>query len=179
MLIVISGPSGVGKGTVIKELLTQLPELQLAISYTTRSPRPGDRPGKDYYFVSPEEFAKIDFLESAEVHGFKYGTPNKEYQGDVLFEVDIQGANAIKAKRPEALTIFILPPSDEELAKRLVKRKTEKPAEIKIRLETARQELKRQWESDYQVVNDKIDHTVNKISEIIKLELEKRKGENK
>jgi guanylate kinase len=176
MFIVVSGPSGVGKGTVIKELLKQLPQLNLPVSYTTRPPRTGEKNGQDYYFVSEEEFAKTDFLEWAEVHGNKYGTPALNYTGDVLFEVDVQGAESIKTKCPDCLTIFLLPPSEAELEKRLTKRKTEQPLDVKRRLQTAKKEAKKRWEADYLIVNDVLSDTVAKLIEIIKLEQEKKKG---
>ena len=175
MLIVISGPSGVGKGTVIKELLSKDTSLTLSISYTTRAPRKGETNGKDYHFVSVQEFEKFDMLEWAEVHGKKYGTPNIEYPQDTVFEVDIQGAEAIKTNRPDSLTVFLLPPSPDVLEKRLIGRDTEAESDIKVRMTTAKKELKRRWEADYQIVNDKLEDTVNKISEVIKLEKLKRK----
>lgn len=177
MLIVISGPSGVGKGTVINSLLKKLPDVDLAISYTTRQPRPGEKNGREYFFVSDDNFAKTDFLESAVVHGFKYGTPNLEYLRDTIFEVDIQGARSIREKRPGCLTIFLVPPSQDELQNRLANRKTEKPQDIEIRLKTAKTEMKSCWEADYVIVNDDLKHTVDKIIEIIKLEQQKRKDQ--
>ena len=175
MLIVIAGPSGVGKGTVIKALLKQMPHLQLAVSCTTRQPRKGEQQGKDYVFVSEDEFEQTDFLEWAVVHGYKYGTPNKDYQGDVVFEVDVQGAQAIKANRPDCLSIFLIPPSTDELEKRLLKRNTEKPADIKRRMETAKQELKKRFNYDYIIVNKVLIDTVEKVKEVMKLEQTKRK----
>ena len=138
MLIVISGPSGVGKGTVIKSLIKKLPDLDLAISYTTRTPRPGEKNGREYFFVKDADFDQTDFLESALVHGYKYGTPNLEYLKDTIFEVDIQGARSIREKCPSCLTIFLVPPSQDELQNRLANRKTETAEDIEIRLKTAK-----------------------------------------
>ncbi|MFH1429659.1 MAG: guanylate kinase [Candidatus Margulisiibacteriota bacterium] len=175
MLIVVAGPSGVGKGTVIRELLKKMPELHLEVSYTTRKPRPNEKNGIDYYFVSEKEFDKIDFLESAEVHGNKYGTANREFKKDTVFEVDVQGARSIKENRPDCLSIFLLPPSPGELEERLRKRNTENPEDISTRMETAKKELKQRFDHDYIIVNNVLEHTVDKVLEVIKLE-KKRKG---
>lgn len=176
-MIVISGPSGVGKGTVIKSLLKKFPDLDLVISYTTRTPRPGEKSGREYFFVKDEDFAKTDFLEWAVVHGNKYGTPNLEYDKDTIFEVDIQGARAIREKRPDCLTVFLVPPSQGELQQRLSNRKTENTEDIETRMKTAKTEMKSCWEADYVVVNDDLSHTVDKLIEIIKLEQTKRKDQ--
>ncbi|MFC1478537.1 guanylate kinase [Candidatus Margulisiibacteriota bacterium] len=175
MLIVIAGPSGVGKGTVIRELLKKMSELRLEISYTTRKPRQNEKNGVDYFFVSEKDFDQIDFLESAEVHGYKYGTPNRDFKKDTVFEVDVQGARAIKTKRPDCLSIFLLPPSPGELEERLKKRNTEQPEDITKRMVTAKKELKQRFDHDYLIVNNVLEHTVDKVMEVIKLE-KKRKG---
>jgi len=174
MLVIISGPSGVGKGTVIKKLLQKMPSLDLSISYTTRKPRKHEIHGKDYFFVTEKEFDNMDFLEQAEVHGNKYGTPNVKYKKDIIFEVDLQGAKSIKQKREDSLSIFLLPPSSKELENRLIGRKTESKSEIKERLNTAKKELKKRFEHDYLIINKDINNTVKKIKHIINLENEKR-----
>lgn len=171
MLIVICGPSGVGKGTVIKYILNKNTDFKLSVSYTTRKQRNGEINGKDYYFVSDEEFARIDFLEWATVHGNKYGTPNLVYEENTLFEVDVQGAKAIKAKRPESIVFFLQTPTTNELAERLAKRNTEKKEDIALRLATAKQELKERWFADFILVNDKVEATGDKIIELIKIKM--------
>lgn len=174
MLIVIAGPSGVGKGTVVKKLLAKMPSLKLSISYTTRKKRINEQDGVDYFFISKEEFEKMDFLEWAEVHGNKYGTANLEYVGDYVFELDVKGASAIKQKINNAITVFLLPPNEQELKRRLKKRNTETEEEIKIRLKTAQQELKKKFDYDYIIVNNDISETVKKIISIIELERKER-----
>ena len=176
MLIVISGPSGVGKGTVIKELIKRNPAISLAISYTTRPRRNGERNGAEYHFVDEATFSKTDFLEWAEVHGAKYGTPNIPYEGDVVFEVDMQGAKSIKQKCPACVSIFLVPPSEEELVSRLQKRNTETNKEIKVRLTTAKKEMKSQFDYDYVIVNKALENTIEKVEGVIQMESNKRKG---
>lgn len=177
-LAVIAGPTAVGKGTVVRHLLAQHPEFKLSISATTRAPRPGEVDGVDYYFWTQEEFdqaiANDELLEYATVHGFnRYGTPRKPVEealarGEhVVLEIDIQGAKQVKAKMPEALTIFIMPPSWEELVRRLSSRGTEDAAEQAKRLETAVVELAAANGFDHTVVNDDVAKCAAEVVELM------------
>jgi len=190
LLVVISGPSGVGKSTVVKRLLKLSPKIRLSKSVTTRKPRPGEKKGVDYTFVSKKEFfdleQKKEFLEWAEVHGYYYGTPQKfvneqlENGGIVVLEVDVQGATKIKEsvergkiKTGAQVFIFLIPPSVDILAFRLKKRKTEDPEVVNYRLRAAIAELQVMEKYDYIVVNDMIDRAAEKIMAIINVEKER------
>lgn len=184
LLIVVSGPSGSGKGTLCTLLRQRFPDLAYSVSMTTRSPRPGERNGVDYFFVSTEEFLeKIkagEFLEWAKVYDNYYGTPLTYVKGclqngkDVLLEIDIQGARQVKKLFPEAILIFIRPPSFEELGVRISKRGTDSQEEIEKRLSSAKQELQAAAEYDYVVVNDSQERAVEEILEIIRQEKARR-----
>lgn len=175
LLLVISGPSGCGKGTICKEFLKRN-DADISISATTRKPRIGEVDRKDYFFINMNEFKSMieneDFLEYACVHGNYYGTPKKfvmeklESGRDVLLEIDIQGALQIKRKFKDGIYIFILPPSMEELKKRIIKRGTETEESIKQRYENAYKELKYICEYEYAVVNDEVEKAVKKIEAI-------------
>ena len=179
-LIVISGPSGAGKGTVISKLLEKNKDLWLSISATSRKPRGKEKDGVEYYFLSEEDFEKkIDedyFLEYAKYQDNYYGTPkstiiDKLKEGiDVVLEIEIQGAAKIKELIPEALFIFILPPTEKELLKRLIGRNTEDNAKIIKRFERAYKEINEVTKYNYVVVNDKVDEAVEKVKAIIKAE---------
>ena len=176
LLIIISSPSGGGKTTVRSRLLGLIPDLHYSVSWTTRKPRQGEVHGKDYFFVSLEQFLKkkdkSEFLEYAEVFGSFYGTPKDNIDDaikkgqDVLLDIDTQGALQIKSKK-DAVLIFILPPSLEILKGRLYNRKTDSETEIWKRLKDAQRELKCVRQYDYAVINDNIDMTVEKIKSII------------
>jgi guanylate kinase len=166
-LTVISGPTAVGKGTVVRYLLNQNPEIALSVSATTRAPRPSEVDGKDYFFVSHERFDQMieqnELLEWATVHKVnRYGTPRAPVlealaQGrQVILEIDIQGARAVKESMPECNTIFIAPPTFDDLAIRLASRGTESEAEIARRLVTAEVEMAASAEFDHLVVNDQV-----------------------
>ncbi len=169
--LVISGPSGVGKGTLVNMLREEFPSLEFSISYTTRNPRRGEVHGKDYYFVSREEFNRLIredfFAEWAKVHSNYYGTPREEIdkklrQGiDVVFDIDVQGARQLKRNLEEATFVFVMPPSIEELGKRLKKRSTETEKHIEMRLQNALEEMRFAEEFDYIVVNDNLKEAYN------------------
>lgn len=180
LLLVISGPSGAGKGTLCKALRAEMPELVYSVSATTRLPRPGEVHGVDYFFVSREEFARAveeeGFLEWAEVYGNWYGTPRRwveEMIGsgrDVVLEIDIQGARQVKKRFPKGVFIFVVPPTMEELARRLTGRGTDSPEEIARRLSQAVEEMECAHEYDYVVVNDKVEKAVATLKSIIEAE---------
>jgi len=180
ILFIVSGPSGVGKGTVINEVLKLVPDVNLSISYTTRAPRKNETNGKEYFFVSEEEFRCMiergEFLEWANVHGNLYGTPKRYIEEklknceDVILEIDTQGARQVKKAFPNGVFIFILPPSIDELLKRLYKRGTESKEVIELRLSNAKEELKEWKWYNYTVINESISRTGEIIASIIKAE---------
>ena len=176
-LIIITGPSGVGKGTVVKELLDRNKDIWLSISATTRNPRIGEKDGENYYFISDERFKdmidKKDFLEWAQFAGNYYGTPlstvNEKIEKGfiVLLEIEVEGAKQIKEKFPEALSIFLLPPSKAELEKRIRNRGTEKEEVIDRRLSRANYEIASSNEFDFILTNHDVDETVKGVFKII------------
>lgn len=177
LLVVYAGASGVGKGTIMKKLLAADPNIRLSVSATTRAPRKGEVNGREYYFVTREEFedliAKDGFLEHAEYVGNCYGTPKEPVfrmldEGlDVFLEIELKGFLQIKESCPDCLSIFIVPPSFEELQARLEGRGTETPEVIAARLKTAREELEHHNLFDYVVVNDDVDRAVKEVLSII------------
>ncbi len=183
-LIIISSPSGGGKGTLIKEVLKTLPNIGYSVSYTTRNPRVGETHGKDYFFVSREEFKNLigqgEFLEYATVHDNFYGTSLNQVKAeieaghDVILEIDVQGAASVRHKIPEAVSIFILPPSFEILRSRLVARATEKGAHLALRLQNSFEEVSRFEEFEYVVINDEVLRAFTDLQTIILAERLKR-----
>ncbi|HIV68056.1 MAG TPA: guanylate kinase [Candidatus Butyricicoccus stercorigallinarum] len=179
ILFVLTGPSGVGKGTVLKEVRGQR-ELYLSISATTRQPRPGEQDGVHYFFLTREQFekkvAENGFLEHAEFSGNCYGTPAAPVDAqldaghDVLLEIEVQGAMQVHQKRPDAVRIFIAPPSFDELERRLVGRGTEQPEVVRRRLETARHELTMAEQFDYIVVNNTVEQAAADVLAILRAE---------
>jgi guanylate kinase len=179
-LIVLSGPSGVGKSTVIAELLTQRKDIYFSVSFTTRSPRPGEVDGVNYNFVDRPEFERMiqnhELLEYAEYVGNYYGTSLKVIQDhleqgvDVLLDIEVQGASKVKEQCPEAVLIFVIPPSLEELAHRLQSRNTDAEDVIALRLERAREECGEINKYDYLVVNDSVVAAVGEIVSILTAE---------
>lgn len=183
-LIIISSPSGGGKGTLIKELLASVPHLGYSVSLTTRAPRPGEENGREYHFVTAEEFqSEISdggFLEYAEVHGNLYGTSLKLIDkitstgDDVILEIDVQGADSVMAKVPDSVSIFIMPPSFETLRARLIARATEQMNDLELRLRNSLDEVREYTHFNYVVVNDQIDAASQKLAAIIIAERQKR-----
>ena len=180
MLIIVSGPSGVGKGTICAELRARNPQIRESISMTTRARRNGETEGVDYFYVSEERFNEMaahgEMLEHAYVHGNQYGTPlayvveQLEQGYDVLLEIDVQGSIQAMKAYPDAVTIFILPPNRAELRNRLIKRTTETPEAISLRLRNAELELFMTKEYQYCVVNDEVDRAVSKVEAILTAE---------
>ena len=175
--IVLSGPSGVGKGTMYSRLLKLLPDLTVSVSVTTRPPRDGEIDGVHYYFVSREKFLEMRdsgmLLESAETVGNFYGTPKApvleklDAGRDVLLEIDVKGARQIKQAYPDCVTVFVLPPSEEELRRRLIGRGTESEEQVGARLALAKSEIEQSGLFDYRVVNEDIDVAVGEVIKII------------
>jgi len=171
---VITGPSGVGKGTLIRLLLDRFPRMALSVSATTRAPRPGEKDGVDYHFLSPEEFQeRIDrdeFLEWAEYAGNRYGTLRSELDRDahpLVLEIEVQGARQVRARVGDAVSVFIAPPSEEALRTRLVGRGSDSPEQIERRLQTAWRELAARDEFDHVIVNDDLDAAVEELSQLV------------
>ncbi|AOT68421.1 guanylate kinase [Geosporobacter ferrireducens] len=180
LLIVVSGPSGAGKGSICRQLLNTVSEIKLSVSVTTRNPRSGEVEGENYYFVEKKDFEKLiekdDLLEYAKVYDNYYGTPRKYVmdhiqQGkDVLLEIDIQGALQIKERYPEGIFVFILPPSMQELKRRIIHRGSETEASLEKRFQSAFEEINYVKKYDYCVVNDHLDQAVERVKAIIKAE---------
>ena len=173
-ILVITGPSGVGKGTLIKGLLERLPGLQLAVSATTREPREGEMNGRDYHFLSPEDFdrrvAAGEFVEHAEYAGNRYGTLRSELARParcIVLEIDVQGARQVRETLPEAMLIFIEPPSFEDLARRLARRGADSREQIDRRLEAAREELDARDDFDHRIVNDDLERASRELTELV------------
>jgi len=181
---VVTGPSGVGKGTLIRSVIERFPGLELSVSATTRKPRPGEVDGRDYHFLSPEEFdrrlADGEFLEHAEYAGNRYGTLRSELDrlsemssaGDdqirgLVLEIELQGARQVREALPEAVQIFVEPPSLDALRTRLIGRGAESQEQIERRLEVAERELAAKEEFNYRVVNDRLEDAVEELSRLV------------
>jgi guanylate kinase len=180
-VFVITGPSGVGKGTLIKELLREVPDLELSVSATTRSPREGEINGRDYHFLTPEEFEQRkdedDFLEFATYSGNRYGTLRSEVERrlaaghSVVLEIEVQGAQQVRAVDLDSVQIFIAPPDPAVLRERLADRGTDTPEAIDERLKVAEQELAAQGDFNHCVVNDDLRRAVDQLVGIVRSEL--------
>lgn len=172
-LVVLSGPSGVGKSSVIKQALKELPQTWLSVSATTRQPRPGEVNGKNYFFVSDAEFDRMiadgELLEWAEFAGNRYGTPRKAVDehlangNPVLLEIEVQGAMQVRESKPDAILVFLTPPSWQELEDRLIGRGTETPSQMRIRLDEARKELDSAHLFDHSIVNDEVNRAAESL----------------
>jgi guanylate kinase len=177
-VFVITGPSGVGKGTLIRSLRERIPELDLSVSATTRDPRPGEADGVDYHFLSDEEFQRRvdagEFVEHATYSDRRYGTLRSELDRrtaagvPVVLEIEVQGARQIRETMPEALQVFIAPPSQEALRARLVGRGTDDAGQVEARLRVAEQELAAQDEFGEVVVNDRLEDAVDELTRIVR-----------
>ena len=180
-VIVITGPSGVGKGTLIEQLLDRIPELELSVSATTREPRPGEVDGRDYHFLPPEEFRRRieagDFLEHASYSGNHYGTLREEVERrlaegrSVVLEIEVQGARQVRDAMPEAVLIFIAPPDEAVLRKRLEGRGTDSSEAIEQRLRTAEIELGARPEFPHVIVNDDLQNASSELEMRVRDEL--------
>jgi guanylate kinase len=180
-VFVITGPSGVGKGTLIRALLERVPELELAVSATTRAPRAGEVDGAAYHFLDDAEFdrrvAAGGFVEHASYSGRRYGTLRSELErrlargAPVVLEIEVQGARQLEDTLPEAVRIFIAPPSPEALRERLVARGTDRPEDVERRLATAAGELRAQGEFGHVVVNDRLEDAVAALEEVVRAAL--------
>jgi guanylate kinase len=177
-LTVIAGPTAVGKGTVVREILAKHPEILLSVSATTRKPRPGEVDGVHYFFIDDEKFDQMikdgDLLEYAVVHkSHRYGTPRGPVEAalaankQIILEIDIQGARQVRNSLPDANLIFLSPPSMEELERRLLERGTEDPEQIKIRMNTAREEMAAIGEFDHVVINHEVAQAASDIVELM------------
>jgi guanylate kinase len=173
-VLVITGPSGVGKGTLIRLLLDRFPRMKLSVSATTRGPRPGEKDGVDYHFLSPEEFQERiegdEFLEWAEYAGNRYGTLRSELERDahpLVLEIEVQGARQVRARVRDAVSVFIAPPSEDALRTRLVGRGSDEPEQIERRLETAWTELAARNEFDHVIVNDDLDAAAEELGNLV------------
>jgi guanylate kinase len=180
-LFVITGPSGVGKGTLIARLLNRVQDLELSVSATTRKPRPGEVDGREYHFLDPAEFdrrvAAGEFLEHASYSGHRYGTLRSEVENrlsegrSVVLEIELQGARQVRERRPESVRVFIAPPDPAALRRRLEGRGTDDPEAIERRLDTAREELAAEKEFEHVVVNDQVDQATAELERIVRAEV--------
>jgi len=180
-VFVITGPSGVGKGTLIRELPQRVPDLELSVSATTRGPREGEADGRDYHFLTPEQVEQRvdekDFLEFATYSGNRYGTLRSEVERclehgrSVVLEIEVQGAQQVRAAKPDSVQIFIAPPDPAVLRERLIGRGTDSTEAIDERLKVAEQELAAQDDFDHQIVNDDVSRASGELIEVVRSEL--------
>lgn len=179
-LFILSAPSGAGKTTLVKQLLRRVPGVVHSVSLTTRLPRPGERQGRDYYFVTPDVFVsqrrRNSLLECARVHGQWYGTPRRPIARalasgcDALLSIDVQGARQVRRRMAGSVSIFVLPPSLASLRRRLQRRRTERPEQIRARLRRARREMRAAAGYEYVVVNDDVQRALAQLQAIVMAE---------
>jgi guanylate kinase len=176
MLFVLTGPSGCGKSTILRHVLKDLRNVRFSVSHTTRPRRPSEVEGRDYYFIPDAEFrrmtARNQFLEWAEVHGHCYGTSKKEVtaktrSGDLILDLDVQGARSIRERRSDAVFIFILPPRAADLRRRLQDRGEDDPSAVRQRLRNARGEIREAASFDYVIINDRLNRAVLELEAIV------------
>ncbi len=177
LIFIISAPSGTGKTTLVREVIRQLPGLRFSVSFTTRLPRPDEKEGEDYHFVSHSVFQKMmdqnEFLEWAEVLGNRYGTPRpdlKELESegvDLILDIDTQGAKKVRREIPEPVLIYLLPPSLKILRERLINRGVDSPERVKFRLSNARRDMEEADGYHYVIVNDRLEDALEKLKSII------------
>lgn len=183
-LFIISSPSGGGKGTLIREVLNSVPDVGYSVSFTTRQPREGEEDGRHYFFVTPQEFEKMReagaFLEWAQVHGNFYATSREQVEKDisqgrdVILEIDVQGAANVKKLMPQAVGVFIMPPSFEVLSQRLQNRGSESSSDLAVRLLNSRREVERYREFDYLIVNDEVKRAATQLAAVFLAERARR-----
>ena len=183
-LFVISSPSGGGKGTLIRRLLSNVQGVGYSVSWTTRAPRPGEADGVNYRFVTEEEFARMrqasGFIEWAVVHGHLYGTTRAAVEQelaagrDIVLEIDVQGARAVRASMKQVVSVFILPPSYEVLRQRLTARMTERPEELELRLANARGEVEQYRHFDFLILNDEVERAASQLAAVVLAERARR-----
>jgi len=176
MFFIVTGPSGCGKSTIVRGVLKEVKDINFSVSHTTRQKRLLEEEGRDYYFVSKEEFEQMikeeNFVESAIVYGNYYGTSKKElekkgFRNDLILDIDVQGAQQVKGRLKKAIFVFILPPEFVELEERLIKRGDLEPQTIEERLEIAKKEIRYYSQFDYIIINDKLNQAVKELSSII------------
>ena len=185
-LFIVSGPSGSGKTTVVERLLKDVPDLLFSISCTTRAPRAGEQNGREYHFISKDEFEAMlvrdELLEHANIFGEYYGTPRgnlaeaRRRGKDLLLDIDVLGARQVKGKLPEAVAILLVPPSAQELERRLTARAQDRPEVIRKRLDRAREEIEHYHSYDYLVVNRALEETCRSVTAIVAAERARRSG---
>jgi guanylate kinase len=185
LIIVLSAPSGSGKTTLVRELIRQMEGVERSVSYTTRQPRQGEKDGEDYIFIPEEEFERLkdrgDFLEHEENFGHKYGTSKKQIKdilekgSDVVLSIDVKGARTVKKEFPQSISVFVMPPSMEELEARLRGRNTDREQQVELRLRESRQEVAAADEYDFLLVNNKLDQAVRELMQVIEEERKNRK----
>lgn len=181
-LFVVSGPSGVGKGTLIARARAEVPRLELATSATTRPKRPSEQQGREYHFLTPDEFQRRlqagEFLEHVEFAGHRYGTLRSEVErrladgSNVILEIDVPGAREIERQLPDSVLVFIAPPDVEDLEQRLIGRGTNSPQDIATRLRIARSELEAETDFRYVIVNDDVERAATQLTELIRAALD-------